>query len=1102
MKNNTPTVKKKTRRSLGNKPIKLTMYYCNVNGFQSKKDSVRLAVEQLKPDIIALCETKLSTGRSVKTMFPEYEVSTKPTKVGKSGLALCVKKDRFQTVLEATTSSLEDILMVRAKMGNSAIRFILGYAPQETADGDLRENFFSELEVEIAKSKMAEEDHIVIGDMNSKIDEVDNKLVHKSDNGKLLLQVIQNQDLQVLNFHSKCIGKWTHVIRTTGAASVLDYIMTSENLTNKLQEITIDEDCLFCPFWVKKKKQQFSDHNAIIPKFRIKYRKLKKIHRPRRWKLTKEGMERFHEITSAPNFATTIPNGTTQEQYDYVEDRMNSVMKECFRKAKSRKREDSDLSGNPLDKYKKIRLFSQKGKSQRKIARLFIAELKKVNIQKVANKVKDRVTNIAKQLTVDNKFSVDNFWKLCKNARKQITNNMSVETDDGNELFGEDMIRNAYRNEFIYRLRKREIAPELRNYEIRSEQICQLRLDQAKATAEEPYQMKELQVVKKKLKAGKASGRDLFPPEVYINCGDQLDRLLLNILDIMKSAQLAPDQWLQVQITTIYKNKGKKKLLINYRGIFLKQIISKMFEKMNMNRISPQMEKIDKFQAGSRNARGPPDQTFLLRATIDHSVYLRRALYLTLYDFSQCFDSLWLADCLLCLWKLGVTSETLNNIKKLNETCNFTVQTPVGLSEEACVQSIVQQGSVTGGALCAASTAEVTKEDLGNGCQVGNMNVKALTFVDDIASTTTKVADTYTSNRSIEWFSKKKRLGLNVPKCLNMCINRQATDILPRLKLAGCVIPTKEKGVYLGDQFNTKGNNQDLIEDRIKKGKACTITAISMCDDVTMGVYAVQTLLMLHHSLLIPVVLTNCCSWTKLSPANILLLQRVQTKYLKRTLHSPQSTPNAITFLETGVMPIEFEIHKRQLNYLHKVLTLDNDDPVKRMYNELLKYPCAQNWSNEIKTLRCKYNLLETDEEIESLNKGRWKRKVKKTIRQSALTFLNNEKKKLKKCALPEYPKLASQKYLQQLQPQHARPIFQIRAGVVDLKSVRKYQYKDTVCRLCNQADEDIEHVANICPKVSRSQSTIELPTNDTAQLKELAQRYLDFTNKVDDLNL
>jgi hypothetical protein len=121
------------------------------------------------------------------------------------------------------------------------------------------------------------------------------------------------------------------------------------------------------------------------------------------------------------------------------------------------------------------------------------------------------------------------------------------------------------------------------------------------------------------------------------------------------------------------------------------------------------------------------------------------------------------------------------------------------MSKEAQVKSIVQQGSVTGGALCAAATAEVTEENLGKGCQIGNMNIKALTFVDDIASTTTEVADTYISNRSIEWFSKKKRLGLNVPKCLNMCVNQQSADILPRLKIGEIVIPTKQVGVYLGD---------------------------------------------------------------------------------------------------------------------------------------------------------------------------------------------------------------------------------------------------------------------------------------------------------------
>ena len=335
-----------------------------------------------------------------------------------------------------------------------------------------------------------------------------------------------------------------------------------------------------------------------------------------------------------------------------------------------------------------------------------------------------------------------------------------------------------------------------------------------------------------------------------------------------------------------------------------------------------------------------------------------------------------------------------------------------------------------------------------------------------------------------------------------MCVNQQCTDILPRLKIGEHVIPTKQVGVYLGDPFNSKGNNQDLIEDRVKKGKACTIIAISLCDDVTMGVFAVQTLLLLHQSLLISVILANCCSWTKITPANTLSLQRIQTKYLKRMLHSPQSTPNAITFLETGVIPIEFQIHKRKLNYLHKVLTRSDDDPVKRMYHEMLKYPAAENWSNETKILRKKYNLSQSDEDIEKLTKETWKRIVKKKVREAALLYLNNEKNKLKSCKLPDYQELCTQNYLHQLRPQQARSIFQIRANVVDIKAVRKYQYHDTICRLCGQTDEDIEHVVNICPSVSRSTSTIDISTTDIIQLEEIAQRYLDFNSKVEDLNV
>ena len=130
--------------------------------------------------------------------------------------------------------------------------------------------------------------------------------------------------------------------------------------------------------------------------------------------------------------------------------------------------------------------------------------------------------------------------------------------------------------------------------------------------------------------------------------------------------------------------------------------MSKMYGKLNINRAEQGMQAVDKCQAGCREKRGPADQTFLLRAAVDHAKYLDQPLFLTLYDYSQCFDSLWLSDCLVSLIKVGVEKEVVSILRKLNETCNIVVKTPAGITDEFEMPSIVQQGSVSGGALCYA----------------------------------------------------------------------------------------------------------------------------------------------------------------------------------------------------------------------------------------------------------------------------------------------------------------------------------------------------------------------------------------------------------------
>ena len=187
-------------------------------------------------------------------------------------------------------------------------------------------------------------------------------------------------------------------------------------------------------------------------------------------------------------------------------------------------------------------------------------------------------------------------------------------------------------------------------------------------------------------------------------------------------------------------------------------------------------------------------------------------------------------------------------------------------------------------------------------------------------------------------------------------------------------------------------------------------------------------------------------------------------KFIKRVFHAPSSTPNSITLLETGMMPIEQEINKRQLNFLHHILTQEEDDPVRVVYQEQLKFVAEKNWGNEVKKLRLTYGITETDQEITSYSKEHWKNLVKKKIRSYSNEILNTELKELKQGSkLNPYVELKTQEYIESFQPLKARKLFHVRAGIIDLKTVRKYWYNDSKCRLCQNGEEDVEHVVNSC---------------------------------------
>ena len=83
----------------------------------------------------------------------------------------------------------------------------------------------------------------------------------------------------------------------------------------------------------------------------------------------------------------------------------------------------------------------------------------------------------------------------------------------------------------------------------------------------------------------------------------------------------------------------------------------------------------------------------------------------------------------------------------------------------------------------------------------------------------------------------------------------------------------------------------------------------------------------------------------------------IELRYLKKMLKVPQATPNSFVYLETGILPIDHEIYRRQCGFLHHILNLEEGDPVKLLYTHMRNLPDQQNWANTIYKTRLGYGI-------------------------------------------------------------------------------------------------------------------------------------------------
>ena len=118
----------------------------------------------------------------------------------------------------------------------------------------------------------------------------------------------------------------------------------------------------------------------------------------------------------------------------------------------------------------------------------------------------------------------------------------------------------------------------------------------------------------------------------------------------------------------------------NRRGLFITSVISKVYEKIKLDRNCQQnSSKTDKYQSGGVKGKSTIDNIIILNEVIAYNKYLNKETYVLFADAYKCFDKLNLENCIIDLYEIVGAKEAID-IYKLNEKGKAKIHTPVGIT--------------------------------------------------------------------------------------------------------------------------------------------------------------------------------------------------------------------------------------------------------------------------------------------------------------------------------------------------------------------------------------------------------------------------------------
>ena len=181
----------------------------------------------------------------------------------------------------------------------------------------------------------------------------------------------------------------------------------------------------------------------------------------------------------------------------------------------------------------------------------------------------------------------------------------------------------------------------------------------------------------KALQNNKSAGADFIVNEFLKNCPPDFVELIVQLFNLVLRTGHVPEEWSIGLIVPIFKKKGSKLNVNNYRGITLLSCLGKLFSAIINNRLTKFVENrkiIGEEQAAFREGYSTLDHAFVFNELINIYLHKNKRLYCCFIDYQKAFDTIQRS----ALWSKvianGINGKILRVVRNMYQTAKSCIK--------------------------------------------------------------------------------------------------------------------------------------------------------------------------------------------------------------------------------------------------------------------------------------------------------------------------------------------------------------------------------------------------------------------------------------------